>query len=532
MGADDLPPTFYKNSFQKVGKGTQKKGGAPLSAHRDFRFLIAGGAVSGTGDWLYSVALIVFVLERTHSSAWVAAASVIRFLPFVLFGTFGGMIADRYDRKKVMIAADLGRGAVMIVLTVVAAANGQPIVAIICAALSTTMSAAYLPCVNASTPALVGEQDLAAANAVISTVDNVTLALGPAVGGVLLILGSPAIAFGVNAATFFVSALLTVPIRTRLSTPAQEDEEDQPSFRARVTEGFRAIASSAEVSLLVLLSVAICVAYGQEFVLYALAAQGPLGMGADGLGFLFAAIGVGGILAAGILGRVGAAPRQGTILVIATLVSAVPMILLAWVHLSGVALVLLTLEGAAVIVADVVYMTMLQRILPGSVLGRVMGIMDSLMVAGILVGSLIAPATVSAFGLPTALVLGGALLVIPVFMVLPKARGIDRKTAERAAELKPRVELLAGLGIFEGASRQMLEALASALSEEDVAAGTVVIREGDEPDDLFVVVSGRLSVTSRGEGAVERTLPELGTGDYFGEIGLLEKIPGPPRLRP
>jgi MFS family permease len=513
-------------SSDESGAGTGSKGAlrAPFH-HRDFRFLIAGNAVSGTGDWLYNVALIVFVLERTGSGAWVAAASVIRFLPYILFGTFGGVIADRYDRKKVMIAADLGRGTVMVLLTLVAAAQGEPLMAIFCAALSTTMSAVYLPCVNASTPAIVGEEDLTAANAVISTVENVTLALGPAVGGILLILGSPAIAFGVNAATFFLSALLTVPIRTKLSTAAQEGEEESPSFRARVIEGFKAITSSAEVSLLVLLSVAICVAYGQEIVLYSLAAEGPLGMGADGVGFLFAAIGVGGILAAGVLGRISGAARQGTIVVVATLVSAVPMILLAWVHHAAAAVVLLTVEGAAVIIADVVYMTMLQRILPRSVLGRVMGIMDSLMVTGILIGSLIAPAIVSAAGLSTALVVGGLLLIVPVLLVLPKARDIDRKTARRAAELEPRVAVLERLGIFEGASRQMLEALAGALTVEDVPDGTTVIHEGEEPDDLFVVVAGRLGVSSRGEGVVERALPELGSDDYFGEIGLLERIP-------
>jgi predicted MFS family arabinose efflux permease len=446
----------------------------------------------------------------------------------MLFGTLGGVIADHYDRKKVMIAADLGRGVVQLGLTAVALVEGHALLAIVLAGLSTTFSAAYLPCINASTPALVGEDDLTAANAINATVENVALALGPAVGGIVLLLGSPATAFAVNAVTFFVSAVLTLPIRTKLSTAVQEEEGAEAAaapFARRVTEGFRAISSSSEIVLLVVLAIALSLFYGQEIVLYALAAEERLGMGSDGVGFLFAAMGVGGILVAGLVGRVSDAGKQGGILTLASIVSALPMALLAFVHSPAVALVLLTIEGGAVIIADVIYMTMLQRILPAEVLGRVMGIMDSLLVAGILVGSLLAPLVVSLAGLEAALVIGGILLIVPGLLVLPWARAIDRATSARVSELGPRVDVLGRTRIFEAANRQTLEALASALTEERVPPATVLIREGDEPDDLFVLVSGTVGVTAHGEGREDREIRQLGPGDYFGEIGLLERIP-------
>ena len=521
---------YTTQAMSERAEASTERSGALRSAlrHRDFRYLVAAQAISATGDWLYSVALIVYVLDQTGSSTWVAVTSIIRFLPYMLFGTLGGVIADHYDRKRIMIAADIGRGIVQLGLTAVALAEGHALLAIVLAAMSTTFSAAYLPCINASTPALVGEDDLTAANAINATVENVALALGPAVGGILLLLGSPATAFAVNAATFFVSAALTVPIRTKLSTAAQREEaaeEAPPPFSERVREGFRAIASSHEVTLLVVLSVALTLFYGQEIVLYALASEQRLGMGSDGVGFLFAAMGVGGILVAGLVGRLSDASKQGGILAIAAIVSAIPMMVLAVVHQPWVALVLLTIEGGAVIVADVLYMTMLQRLLPTEVLGRVMGIMDSLLVAGLLVGSLLAPLVVSLAGLEAALVLGGVLLIVPALMVLPRARAIDRTTAARVAELEPRVEVLGRTRIFEAANRQTLEALATALTDERVPAGSVIVREGDEPDDLFVMVSGTVGVSARGEGREDRTIRELGPGDYFGEIGLLEKIP-------
>lgn len=94
---------------------------------RNVRLLITGMGLSQVGDWLYNVALIVFVLERTGSGTWVAAAGIVRLLPYVAFGTIGGMIADRWPRRRTMIQSDVIRAAVMFTLTVVAARDGSPL---------------------------------------------------------------------------------------------------------------------------------------------------------------------------------------------------------------------------------------------------------------------------------------------------------------------------------------------------------------------------------------------------------------------
>ena len=184
--------------------------------HRDFRALVAGLAISQTGDWLYNVALLVFVLRATHSASWVAAAGIVRLLPYVLFGTLGGVIADRFPRKRVMIASDLARAVLMGVLAIVAAAGGAPILAILLSGVSTTFAVAYGPCVNAAMPVIVDEGELSAANSIASTIQNVCIALGPAVGGVLLVLGSAAWAFAFNALTFCGSAIAVAMIRSDL----------------------------------------------------------------------------------------------------------------------------------------------------------------------------------------------------------------------------------------------------------------------------------------------------------------------------
>lgn len=202
----------------------------------------------------------------------------------------------------------------MVALTIVALVEAPAIAAAICAGLSVTFASAYGPAVRAVVPTLAGEDDLAAANTLVSTVENLSLAIGPAIGGVLLVLGSPAAAFGLNALTFLVSAACNAAIRTSLMPPAGEQGESPPSLGERVTAGFTAIRSSSAVLLLVAVSVAFTACYGAEIVLYADAATGILGIGRGGLAFMWAAIGVGGIAAAGATNRIAGRPQLASIL--------------------------------------------------------------------------------------------------------------------------------------------------------------------------------------------------------------------------
>jgi MFS family permease len=105
--------------------------------HRSFRRLLAGLAVSEAGDWLYNVALLAFVYERTHSAGWLAATTAARIVPWVVLGPLGGVIADRFDRRRTMIVSDLLRIVLMLALAVVALAGLPVVLAPALAALAT-----------------------------------------------------------------------------------------------------------------------------------------------------------------------------------------------------------------------------------------------------------------------------------------------------------------------------------------------------------------------------------------------------------
>jgi MFS family permease len=493
-------------------------------SHRDYRFLLGSLAISETGNWLYAAASIIYILDATGSAAWIGVAAVVRLLPYILFGPLGGAIADRFDRRKVMIVSDLARACLMGVLTLVAMSDSTAAVigAIAIAFVNNSFSAPYYPAVTAITPSVVSEDDLAAANALSGTIDNFALAFGPALSAVLLLLGPPPVAFAVNGLTFLLSAFLV----TRIGVHGKVGEvEVEATLRSRMAAGGKAIRASHEAMLLVGLSIAFGFTFGQEIVLFGPITEQFLDMSIDATGLLFAAPGIGGILATAAAGRLAARSHTAGILAVSVLIAGIPLMTLSVVHMAAAAYLLLTIEGAAVIIADVVTTTTLQRVVPEDRIGSVFGILGAVTVAGTALGSLVAPISIELFGLAWATALAGGVLLVLTLATLPMARRMDARAAARATELAPRVALLERLGIFEAATAAQLEGLAAAGVEEPAAAGTVIITQGDEPDDLFMVISGAVEVRVREGKEPERVVASLEAGDYFGEIGLLEKRP-------
>ena len=165
----------------------------------DFRWLLSALAVSQIGDWLYNLALVVLVYDRTHSALWAGVTTAARVVPVVVLGPLGGVLADRFDRRRIMIMCDLARMGLMVLLAAVAAFQLPIVLAPVIAAAATAAAAPYVPCVAAVTPHVVEDADLPGANAARSAVTGAGIVLGPALGGVLLLLGSPASAFALNA---------------------------------------------------------------------------------------------------------------------------------------------------------------------------------------------------------------------------------------------------------------------------------------------------------------------------------------------
>jgi hypothetical protein len=159
---------------------------------------------------------------------------------------------------------------------------------------------------------------------------------------------------------------------------------------------------------------------------------------------------------------------------------------------------------------DVLAITTLQRDLPGEVLSRVLGICDTLILGAILLASLAAGILLAHADVNVALIAVGAGIPAIGLVGLPALLRADRTSAAEAERLRPRVRLLSELDLLAGADRRTLERLAAAAREVVMPAGTVIIREGDEADALWVLASGELSVQAIGGTRLART-PAAGT---------------------
>ena len=180
----------------------QKSGIRSVLRVRDLRVLFSALLISQTGTWAYSVALVTFVFARTHSLTDVGATSLARFVPALILSAYGGVIAERFERVRLLITSDLAACAAQLGLVAVAASGAPVWLAIVLAAVTTTVQVVYSPATAALVPQLASEKDLAAANALDGLIQNLVVAVGPALGAVLLLLGPPQYAFAVNAGSF------------------------------------------------------------------------------------------------------------------------------------------------------------------------------------------------------------------------------------------------------------------------------------------------------------------------------------------
>ena len=495
-----------------------------LMRSHDYRLLFTGLAISMTGSWAYNVALVVFVFDVTHSAGWVAAASISRFLTALVASPFGGLLADRVERVRLMVGLDVACLAFQALLGAVAALHWPVAVALVPVILTSVASRAYDPAARAATPAVVGEDHLAAANSLQSVTENLSLVLGPAIGGLLLLLGPPAVVFALNAASFGVSAVLVSRIRTR-SRPGDITEGGAAGPLGQMATGIRAFFASPTVMLLAGFSILASFVYGTDTVLFVVVSRDLLGTGSTGYGYLLGALGVGGIVMAGFMNRVAAARSLGVIIVAGMAAYCLPTALLPLVHAPVIAALLEAVRGAGTIVVDVLAITAMQRLVNPDIMARVFGVFFALVLGAICLGALVAPILLGLLGLDGTLLVMG--LAIPGLSVAayPWIRSLDRQAHQQLAQIAPRLAVLQGFEIFAGSARGSLESLARSAVEERVAAGTTIVAEDTEADDFFVLTAGETAVVTRAEAGAERQLATLRAPDYFGEIGILERRP-------
>ena len=489
--------------------------------HRDLRLLIGAFVVDDIGSWSYIVVISVYIFDRTHSTQWLAANAACRWGPSLLLASYGGVLADRYQRTTVMVISALA-SAVLMTGMAVAVASAAPVgYVLVISAVSSVVMAPYQPAAGALTPEIVGEQDLSAANSIFSALQSLVVVVGPGIGGLLLLTGRPVISVAINAASFAVAAAMVTRLRVRSRGGGSAGGD---STAQQWIAGLRSLAAQPVAVAVILFCALDSAVYGAATVLY-VPLSVRLGTGANGYSYLLAGSALGGLLGAGLANRLSGASRLAPVIMGSICLQALPFLLTVPVHWPALAAALQVLSGVGMIIVDVLAITSLQRDLPRDVLGRVLGVFDTVVLAGILLASLATGVLLAHADVNVALVAVGVGIPVLGLAGLRTLLRADRTSAAAAERLRPRVELLSKLDLLAGADRRTLERLAAAAEEVVMPAGQVVIREGDAADALWILADGELSVQAHGDGPEPRELPPVTAPGYVGELGLLHGIP-------
>ncbi|HTE64825.1 MAG TPA: MFS transporter, partial [Candidatus Binatia bacterium] len=375
-------------------------------ANRDIRRAELAWMLGWAAEWAWLVALLVFAYNA-GGVVVVGVLGLARTLPAAILAPVLSTIADRLPRHRVLLGVHTGR-AVLIGLAAAAVAFGwSEWVVYLVAPLDALLAVLHRPTHASMLPGLArSPEELVAANVASSTVENVGILAGPAVGGLLIAVATPAWWFAVPGAGFVVAAIAVSGIQ-----PAQAlRRRPRPSAIETLVGGVRVLVDFPYAGLVVGLFAAQTLVRGLLSVLLVVASVELLGLGEEGVGYLNSAIGAGGLVGAlSTMVLVGRSRLAGTF-TLALVLWGTPIMLIGLVPNPLVAIASLAVVGIGNAVLDVSGFTMLQRGVPNAFRGRIFGALEALVMLMVGIGSVLAPVLITGLGIQGALIATGLLL--------------------------------------------------------------------------------------------------------------------------
>jgi MFS family permease len=376
----------------------------------NYRRYYGGQSISLIGTWMQMTAQSWLVLTLTHSGAALGVIVALQTLPVLVLGPYGGVIADRVDKRRMMIALQSAMGVQALILGLLTVTGGVRVWEIgLLAAVLGFNNAFENPARQSFMMELVGPEHLRNAVSLNSVLVNAARSIGPAVGGILIATVGTGVCFLANAASFIAVVLsLTTLDASQLATV-----QPAPRARGQLREGLRYIRSTPALAVpLVMMAVAGCLTYEFQVSLPVMADRG-LRVGATGFGFMTAAMGVGAVMG-GLLvaarGKIGLRPLVlsalgfGTALSFATIAPSLPLELFA-----------LGVAGAGSIAFMSMGNSTLQLSSAPEMRGRVMSLWFVAFQGSTPIGGPLVGVTMTAFGARAGLGLGAAVALLVAF---------------------------------------------------------------------------------------------------------------------
>lgn len=478
---------------------------------RDLRHLQLGWAAYFLVDGILMVGLSVWAFRHGGTSA-VGLVGLARLLPGAIALPFGAWAADRFPRRRVVTLVFVVMTAAQVAIAVALAWDTPAAVIYGLIAINSIAGTPYRPAHLALAPLVArSPAELVAMNVTAGTLEGVVTFIGPALAALLLLSVDPWMVVAVSslAALGGMSAVVGINVDVDPSK-AMRRVRDRP--RDALMGGLTELRANGDMAVIVGCFVAQIFVRGMLGVLLVSVSFDLIHLGSSGVGWLAAAMGVGGIVGAVYAVTLTGRRRLAKPFVLALVLWGFPITVVGLLPNTVIAVAALVTIGIGNAILDVAGFTLIQRLGIDRTLGRVFGVLYTFGIAMGGLGSLAAPALISTLGLRTVLVVVGLILPAISLALLAKFRSID----DHSEPLPEVLALLTHISLLSPLPPTTLEKLATRSDTAEKSTGDVVVTEGEPGELFYVIAEGEVVVTRAG-----RNVGTLGPGDQFGEIALL-----------
>jgi MFS family permease len=404
----------------------------PVRRSVDLRRLVAGELVSVLGTQLTTVAVPFQVYQLTRSSLDVGLVSLAQLVPLIAGSLLGGSLVDAFDRRRLLMIAQVLMAACSAGLAVNADLGPALWPLFVLPALAAGFSGVDDAGRGAIVPNIVGRSEVSNANAIFQSLFQFGLVVGPAVAGLLLAGAGVRFVYWVDVASFGVALLAAFLLSPQ--PPAGADGH-RPGLRS-IVEGRSFVRGRQALQGAYLIDISAMV-FGMPRALFPALASTLFGGGARTLGFLYAAPGAGALLGALTTGWVSRIQRQGLAVICAVITWGAAITCFGLVRWLPAALVLLAVAGGADVISAVFRNTIVQLSVPDALRGRLSGLQTAVVTGGPRIGDVEAGAVASAFGDTVSIVSGGVACIAGALLLARLLPGFRRQRVDPAADAPP-----------------------------------------------------------------------------------------------
>jgi len=493
--------------------------------------------ISTIGDSFTMIAAGILIYQKTGSAMSVGLMLMATSLPTLLIGMIAGVFVDRLDRKKIMIVADISRGVLVLLIPFLIQYNVVWMYVIVF--LISSISTFFLPAYDSIVPELASDEELTAANSMIAISSFGSTAVGFAASGMLAAY-SLDLAFYIDAATFFISALLMVGIKI---APLKVEERTSVAVVVKNLQGgLRYMFGSQVLRSLVTISVVYAFVVGLGNTLLLPFSTDALGATTFEYGLQEGLTSIGFVVGSLVMAKFADRLREGLWIMIGLLGMGVCYLTYSFSTSIPFAIVVITFSGLMNSPYAVARRTLLQRNTEREMRGRVFG--ASMTIGNVMMLLGMAAAGLADFYGPRLMMqvtgvvnlLSGAVAMVAPGIGQPAAEWVRSLSLLRRAAQAPNVERgrAATLADFDRLIGRMPALSALTLEERqsllkdiryvEAPEGSVIVRKGETSDAAYFVLEGG-TVAGIDENGRERVLEVLAPGDFFGEIAALTGVP-------